>query len=223
MVDDSKRTSSSRVFTRNECGLPENTFVFCCFNNDYKFNAQVLDSWSKILLGVKKSILWISENNQRFKVNLTTEFERRGVDASRIIFAQRMELMADHLARYSLADLFLDTHPFNAHTTAVDSLKTGVPVLTLIGQSFASRVAASLLKAIGLPELITNSQEEYEALAIQLAISPQRLADIKLKLANNRITTQLFDTPLFTKNLEAAYIKMHERYLEDLLPERINL
>ena len=223
MVDDSKRISSSRVFTRNECGLPENTFVFCCFNNDYKFNPKILNAWSRILLEVEKSVFWISENNQRFKVNLITEFERRGVDASRIIFAQRVELMADHLARYALADIFLDTHPYNAHTTAVDALKVGVPVLTLMGQSFASRVAGSLLNAIDLPELIANTQEEYEALAIELAKHPQKLADIKLKLVNNRLTTPLFNTPLFTKNLEAAYIKIFERYQDDLQPDHISI
>ena len=223
LVDDSKRVASSRVFTREECGLPKNAFIFCCFNNDYKFNPLVLDGWSRILLAVKNSILWIPVNNEYFRNNITTEFEKRDIHSNRIIFAQRVELMADHLARYSLADLFLDTHPFNAHTTAVDSLKTGVPVLTLIGQSFASRVAASLLKAIGLPELITNSQEDYEALAIELAKNPQKLANIKLKLANNSSTTPLFNAPLFTKNLEAAYIKMHDRYLEGLSPECINV
>jgi len=221
MVDDSKRVASSRRFLREECGLPEKSFVFCCFNNDYKFNPQVLDSWSLILLRVENSVLWIPENNQYFKVNITAEFGKRGIDTSRIIFAKRMELMADHLARYSLADLFLDTHPYNAHTTAVDSLKAGLPVLTLKGKSFASRVAASLLNAIGLPELITKTQEEYEALAIELATSPNKLTEIKLKLANNRLTTPLFDTPRFTKNLEAAFIKMHERYQADLEPDHI--
>ena len=124
---------------------------------------------------------------------------------------------------YRVCNLFLDTTPYNAGTTASDALWTGLPVLTLIGQSFASRVAASLLKAIGLPELITNSQEEYEALAIELAISPQKLADIKLKLANNCMTTPLFDTPLFTKNLEAAYIEMYRRYQVGLEPDNITI
>ena len=223
MVDDSKRIASTRVFTREECGLPQNAFVFCCFNNDYKFNPQVLDGWSRILLTTKNSVIWISENNEYFRANIATEFENRGIDSDRIIFAQRLEIMADHLSRYALADLFLDTHPYNAHTTALDSLKTGVPVLTLAGQSFASRVAASLLNAIGLPELITNTQEEYEALAIELAMNPQKLTDIKLKLARNRLTTPLFDTPLFTKNLEAAYIKMYERYQADLSPDHISI
>ena len=223
MVDDSKRTASTKVFTREEFGLPKNAFVFCCFNNDYKFNPQVLDSWSRILLTVKNSVIWISENNKYFRSNIVAEFESRGIDHDRIIFAQRVEMMADHLSRYALADLFLDTHPYNAHTTALDSLKAGVPVLTLMGQSFASRVAASLLNAIGLPELITNTQEEYEALAIDLAMNPQKLTDIKLKLAKNRLTAPLFDTPLFTKNLEAAYIKMIEQYQADLEPEHISI
>jgi protein O-GlcNAc transferase len=215
MVDDSKRMASTRVFTKEECGLPENAFVFCCFNNDYKFNPQVLDSWSRILLAAKNSVIWISENNEYFRANIATEFENRGIDSDRVIFAPRVELMADHLARFTLADLFLDTYPYNAHTTTVDSLKAGVPVLTLKGQSFPGRVAASLLNAIGLPELITSTQEEYEALAIELAMNPQKLTDIKVNLARNRLTAPLFDTPLFTKHIEAAYIKMHERYQTD--------
>jgi len=223
IVDDSKRIASSKVFTREECGLPKNSFVFCCFNNSYKFNPQVLDGWSKILLAAKNSVFFISENNERFKINITNEFEKRGINSMRIIFAPRVELMADHLARYNVTDLFLDTHPYNAHTTTIDSLKAGTPVLTLMGQSFASRVAASLLNAVGLPELITSTQEEYEALAIELAMNPNKLADIKLKLANNRFTAPLFDTPLFAKNIEAAYIKMMDRYQADLQPDHISI
>jgi len=223
IVDDSKRIPSSRIFKKEEFGLPENVFVFCCFNNDYKFNPQVLDSWSRILLKAKSSVIWISENNERFRINITIEFEKRGIDTRRIIFAPRVELMADHLARYALADLFLDTRPYNAHTTAVDSLKADVPVLTLKGQSFSSRVAASLLNAIGLPELIMNTEEEYEALAIELAINPKKFADIKLKLAKNRLTAPLFDTPLFAKNIETAYIKMMDRYHADLQPDHISI
>jgi predicted O-linked N-acetylglucosamine transferase (SPINDLY family) len=223
MVDDSKRTASTRAFTREECGLPQNAFVFCCFNNDYKFNPQVLDSWSKILLAAKNSVIWISENNEYFRANIAIEFENRGIDSDRIIFAPRVELMADHLARFTLADLFLDTYPYNAHTTTVDSLKAGVPVLTLKGQSFPGRVAASLLNAIGLPELITSTPEEYEALAIELAMNPQKITDIKVKLAKNRLSTPLFDTPLFTKNIETAYMKMMERYQAELEPEHISI
>lgn len=221
MVDDSKRVASSRVFTREECGLPQNAFVFCCFNNDYKFNPQVIDSWSNILLSAKNSVLWISENNEYFKNNIRSEFEGRGIESSRIIFAQRVDSMADHLARYSLADLFLDTFPYNAHTTAMDSLKAGIPVLTLRGQSFPGRVAASLLSAMGLAELIANNQEEYEALAIELALDVNKLALIKQKLSSNRLSAPLFDTQLFTKNLETVYMKMMERCRADLPPEHI--
>ena len=221
MVDDSKRVASSRQFTREEYGLPEDTFVFCCFNNDYKFNPQVLDSWSRILLAAKKSVIWIPENNEYFRANITIEFNKRGIDSMRVVFAPRVDLMADHLARYTLADLFLDTHPYNAHTTAVDSLKAGIPVITLKGQSFSSRVAASLLNAVGLPEFITSTQEEYEALAIELATNPNKLTEIKLRLGNNCLTTPLFNTPSFTRNLEAAYIKMHERFQADLEPDHI--
>ena len=223
MVDDSKRIRSSRVYKREEFGLPKGDFIFCCFNNEYKFNAQVLDSWSRILLAVENSVFWIPENNEHFKTNITTEFERRGICSSRIIFSKRIELMADHLARYSLADIFLDTYPYNAHTTAVDSLKSGVPVITLIGQSFASRVAASLLNAIGMPELITISQNSYENLAIELAKNPQKLLEIKQKLLNNSFTTPLFDTPRFTKNLEAAYSKMYSNYQAGLQPNHIKI
>lgn len=219
MVDDSMRIPSPRVFTREECGLPNDDFVFCCFNNSYKFNPQVLDGWSRILLKVENSVLWISENNKYFKSNIVIEFEKRGINSKRIIFAQRIELMADHLARAGLADIFLDTYPYNAHTTTMDSLKAGVPVLTLMGQSFTSRVAASLLNAIDLPELITTTQSEYEAKAIEFALNPQKLAVIKQRLASNRLTTPLFNTQRFTKNLEAAYLKMYERYQAGSQPE----
>jgi len=221
IVDDSKRVASSKKFTRENFGLPDGAFVFCCFNNDYKFNPHVLDSWSRILLTAKNSVIWISENNENFRVNIVTEFKNRGIDSDRIIFAQRVEMMSDHLARYSLADLFLDTNPYGAHTTAIDSLKAGVPVLTLMGQSFASRVAASLLNGIGLPELITTTKEVYETLAIELSRNPQKLGDIKLRLAHNRQTTPLFNTPMFAKNIEAAYIQMYERYRADLQPDHI--
>ena len=223
MVDDSKRIPSERIFTREECGLPKNSFVYCCLNNDFKFNPEVLDRWSKILLAVENSVLWISENNKDFEKNIRTEFENRKIEPSRIIFAGRIDSMGDYLARYRLADLFLDTHPYGAHTTAVDSLKAGVPVLTLMGQSFASRVATSLLNAIGLPELITHSPEKYEALAIEMAKTPQKLETIKLKLASNLKSAPLFNTPLFTKDLESIYLKMYEQYELELQPDHISL
>jgi protein O-GlcNAc transferase len=223
MVDDSKRTPSDRIFTREECGLPKNCFIYCCFNNDFKFNPFILDRWSRILLAVENSVLWISENNRSFQYNILAEFENRKIEPSRIIFAERIDSMGDYLARYRLADLFLDTHPYGAHTTAIDSLKAGVPVLTLMGQSFASRVAASLLNTIDLAELITYSQEEYEALAIDFAIVPSKLEAIKLKLGSNLRTTPLFKTSLFARNLEAIYLKMYEQYQLGLEPNHISL
>jgi len=221
MVDDSKRICSPRKFTRMESGLPENSFVYCCFNNDYKYNLQTIESWSRILLNVENSVLWLSENNAFFRENISTEFKKLDIDPGRIIFAKRLKSMSDHLSRYCLADLFLDTNPYNAHTTAIDSLKGGVPVLTLIGQSFASRVAASLLYAIGLPELITDTPEKYESLAIELAKDPKKLQEIKQNLAKGLIDAPLFNTTLFTKNLESAYIKMYENYQDGLLPKNI--
>lgn len=223
MVDDSKRIPSKRVFTKDECGLPNAAFIFCCFNNDYKFNSNVLDSWSRILLNTKESVLWISENNADFRKNIQAEFVIRSIKPERIIFAQRVDSMGDYLARYKLADLFLDTYPYGAHTTALDSLKAGTPVLTLLGQSFPGRVAASLLNTIGLPELITQNQEEYGTLAIELANNISKLAKIKERLEKNLITAPLFNTPLFTKNIEAVYVKMVEQYHKDMKPDHITV
>jgi predicted O-linked N-acetylglucosamine transferase (SPINDLY family) len=219
-VNDRKRTISERQFTRGELGLPETGFVFCCFNNNYKILSSTFDSWMRILNAVEGSVLFLCADNEWAKANLIDEARLRGVDSARLVFGGRIPA-EEYLARYRVCDLFLDTFPYNAGTTASDALWTGLPVLTLMGQSFASRVAASLLNAIGLPELITTTQEQYEALAIELAINPKKLENIKFKLANNRLTAPLFETPLFTKNLEAAYVKMIERYQNDLEPGHI--
>ncbi len=217
-VNDRKRLVSERQFTRKELGLPEDGFVFCCFNNSYKILPSTFDVWMEILKSVDGSVLWLLQDNHWAVENLKNEALSRGVEANRLIFAERMQL-PEHLARHRQADLFLDTLPYNAHTTASDALWVGLPVLTSMGKSFASRVSASLLNAVGLPELITNTQEDFEAMAIELATNPKKLAELKLKLANNRLTTPLFDTPLFTKNLEAAYLQMYERYQQDLEPD----
>ena len=221
-VNDRKRIISERQFTREELGIPETGIVFCCFNNNYKILPSTFDSWMRILNAVEGSVLFLYADNEWSKANLIKEAGLRGIDGARLIFGGRIPA-EEYLARYQTCNLFLDTFPYNAGTTASDALWAGLPVLTLIGQSFASRVAASLLNAIGLPELITNTQEEYEALAIELAIHPHKLADIKLKLAKNRLTAPLFDTPLFTKNLESAYIKMYERYQNDFQPDHISI
>ena len=214
-VNDRKRVISDKKFTRQELGLPEQGFVFCCFNNNFKILPATFEGWMRVLKAVEGSVLWLFQDNSWAVENLKKEAEKQGIAADRLVFAERLPL-PEHLARHRQADLFLDTFPYNAHTTTSDALWAGLPVLTLMGQSFASRVAASLLNAVGLPELITTSQDDYEALAIELAMNPQKLEDIKLKLANNRLTTPLFDTPLFAKNLEAAYIEMNRRYHADL-------
>jgi len=221
-VNDRKRTISNRQFTRGELGLPETGFVFCCFNNNYKILPSTFHSWMRILNAVEGSVLFLYADNESSKAKLIEEAGLQGIDSARLIFGGRIPV-EDYLARYRVCNLFLDTCPYNAGTTASDALWVGLPVLTLKGESFASRVAASLLNAVGLPELVALNTEEYEALAIELAKNPQKLADIKLKLTNNRMTTPLFDAPLFTKNLETAYIKMMERYVADLQPDHISI
>ena len=219
-VNDAQRRIADKVFTRKELGLPETGFVFCCFNNNYKITPATFDGWMRILKQAEGSVLWLFEDNISAANNLRLEAIERGIEAERLIFAQRMPL-SEHLARHRLADLFLDTLPYNAHTTASDALWAGLPVLTCMGESFASRVAASLLNAIHLPELVTSSQEEYEALAIELATNPEKLELIRQKLEQNRLTTPLFDTQLFTQNLEEAYRLMYERYKDGLPPDHL--
>jgi len=214
-VNDRKRVIADKKFSRQELGLPDAGFVFCSFNNGYKILPAMFDGWMRILKAVEGSVLWLFEDNDLSSESLKNEAHKRGIDSERLVFAKRMSL-PEHLARHQQADLFLDTFPCAAHTTASDALWAGLPLLTLMGESFASRVAASLLHAINLPELVTASQEEYESLAIELATNPLKLESIKQKLADNRLTTPLFDTPLFTKNLEAAYSEMHQRNQQGL-------
>jgi predicted O-linked N-acetylglucosamine transferase (SPINDLY family) len=211
-VNDGERPISAGTVTRNECGLPEGSFVFCCFNNTFKITPVVFDIWMRLLKAKEGSVLWLRVPNEKASANLRHEAEIRGISGDRLIFAQRTPLAADHLARHRLADLFLDTTPFNAHTTANDALYAGLPVLTCVGASFASRVAASLLKAVGLGELITKSLEEYEALALRLIRDPSYLSSVREKLARNRSGAALFDTAQFTRRLEAAYTMIWERY-----------
>jgi len=221
-ANDSKRVIADKKFTRQELGLPETGFVFSSFNNNYKILPAIFDSWMRILNAAEGSVLWLFEDNNLATESLKNEAEKRGIDSNRLVFAKRM-FLPEHLARHQQADLFLDTFPYNAHTTASDALWAGLPIITLMGESFASRVAASLLYAINLPELVTTSQAEYELLAIELATNPLKLNSIKQKLTKNRLTTPLFNAQLFTKNLEAAYMQMYERYMADLSPEHITI
>jgi protein O-GlcNAc transferase len=219
-VNDRTRPISGSVLDRTELGLPSTGFVFCCFNNNFKITQSVFECWMRILTQVEGSVLWLLAGNEWAAKNLKSKALAAGVSGERIIFGQRLPL-GDHLARLRSADLFLDTLPYNAHTTASETLWTGLPVLTCVGEAFESRVAASLLNAVGLPELVTTTLEAYEALAIDLARHPNKLAAIKQKLARNRLTTPLFDTKLFTKHLEAAYVAMYERFQADLEPTDI--
>ncbi len=221
-VNDSKRRISDRPFTRGELGLPGSGFVFCCFNNSYKITPDLFDLWMRLLRNVEGSVLWLREGAAGATRNLRKETGKRGVAPERIVFAGRMDL-PEHLARHRLADLFLDTFYCNAHTTASDALWAGLPVLTCRGETFAGRVAASLLSAIGLPELITTTHRDYEALALELATQPGKLAELKQKLAANRNTRPLFDTGLFTRHLEEAYIRMWQRQQDGLAPEQIHV
>jgi len=219
-VNDSQRRISDRVFTRQELALPESGFVFCCFNNNWKILPETFDAWVRIIQSVPNSMLWLYEDNPTAARNLQAQAKNRNLDPRRLVFAKRMP-HAEHLARYRLADLFLDTFPYGAHTTASDALWVGLPVLTRTGESFASRVASSLLHAVGLPELITHTTQEYESLAIELANNPEKLSSLKARLAENRATCPLFNTALFAQHIESAYQAVYDRYHEGLAPDHI--
>ena len=206
-VNDDERLIANTTYTRAQLGLPETDFVFCCFNNNYKILPSTLDSWLRILAAVPQSVLWLLEDNPTAAKNLQQAVRDRGGDPNRLVFAQRMPL-AEHLARHRQADLFLDTLPCNAHTTASDALWAGLPVLTMAGEAFAGRVSASLLKTMDLPELIASTQAEYEKCAISIAQNPRWLAELKTKLAERRHTSPLFKTQQYTRDLEAAYQDM---------------
>lgn len=210
-VNDQDRGIAGRTLTRSEAGLPEAGFVFCCFNNNYKITPETFAVWMRLLARVPGSVLWLLSSNPVATRNLKSEAGRRGIAPERLIFAPQTRV-DEHLARHRLADLFLDTAPYNAHTTASDALWAGLPVLTLAGDAFAARVAASLLNAVGLPELITHSIGQYEELALRLAENATLLMDIRSRLARARTTCSLFDTDRFRRHIESAFLTMWKRY-----------
>jgi predicted O-linked N-acetylglucosamine transferase (SPINDLY family) len=220
--NDTRRSISAKPVARVDEGLPESAFVYCCFNNAYKISPAVFDGWMQILGRVEGSVLWLLEDNPTASGNLRKEALRRGISAERLIFAKSLPL-AEHLARHRLADLFLDTFPYNAHTTASDALWAGLPVLTRMGESFASRVAASLLRAVDVPELITATEAEYEELAVDLARDRERLQGLGRKLQENRLRAPLFDSRAYTRHLEAAYSAIYDRHQAGLPPEPIHI
>lgn len=219
-ANDSNKHISKHKITRSKVGLPETGFVFCCFNSCHKITPTVFDIWMQLLKQVEGSVLWLLESNAQTERNLRNEASSRGISPERIVFAKRMAL-PDHLARHRLADLFLDTFFYNAATTASDALRVGLPLLTCLGDTFAGRVAASLLNSIGLSELITRSHGEYKTLALELATNPGKLALIRQKLEKNRITHSLFNTALITGHIEDAYTQMWQRHQDALLPDHL--
>lgn len=216
---DRHRQISETPSSRTAEGLPETGFVFASFNSLHKISPEIFDVWMRLLKAIEGSVLWIPGSDPKVIANLRREAAVRAVAPERIVFARYAKRTEDHLARQRLADLFLDTFPYNAHTTASDALWVGLPVLTCQGQAFQARVAASLLRAIGLPELVTTSLADYEKRALELVRDPDQLAAIRKRLAGNRDSTPLFDVVQFTRDLESAYVAMWERQRSNLPPE----
>jgi predicted O-linked N-acetylglucosamine transferase (SPINDLY family) len=216
--NDSRRAIAAEAGSRTDWGLPETGFVFCCFNNSFKISPEVFAAWMRLLAAMPGSVLWLLETNDAVAANLRREAAARGIAPERLVMAPRID-PAPHLARHRLADLFLDTWPYGAHTTASDALWAGLPVLTCAGDGFASRVAGSLLQAVGLPELITTTGADYEAMALDLARSPERLGELRARLARNRATAPLFDSARFTRHLEAAYEHMAALHAAGAAPQ----
>jgi predicted O-linked N-acetylglucosamine transferase (SPINDLY family) len=211
LPSDDQRTIALHSPTRAACGLPNDGFVFCCFNSHYKISPEVFDAWMQLLRAVPASVLWLAQGTTEVMSNLKREAAGRGVDGARLVFAPRLASSEEHLARYRIADLFLDTLPFNAHATASDALWAGLPVLTCRGATFAGRVAASLLTALGLPELIAGDLREYRAIALKLAAAPALLSELGVRLARGRHEPALFDTARYCAHLEAAFTTIRQR------------
>ena len=220
--NDAKKKISKKIFEREKVGLPKNNFVFCSFNQSSKILPNTFDIWMNILKKVDNSIIWLLESNLTTRENLKNQADKRGVDSKRIIFAERLPI-EEHLARHKIADLFIDTFPYNGHTTTSDALWAGLPVLTLQGETFASRVSSSLLNALGLPELVTKNSIEYEKKAIELGNNLTKIISLKKKIETNKLNKPLFNTKLFTNHIEQAYIEMQKKYLEKRLPENIEI
>jgi protein O-GlcNAc transferase len=223
MGTDSERTVAVDTPSRADEGLPESGFVFCCFSNTYKISPEIFDVWMDVLRTADNSLLWLSNTNDAAKDNLRREAKQRAINPERIVFARRVALNRDHLARHRLADLFLDTMPLGAHSTICDALWAGTPVLTCAGTTFGGRVAASVLSSLGLPELITHDASSYKNRALQLASDPNTLEALRARLAAHRTVFSLFDTRRFTRHIEAAYISMWERYQKGEAPAALSV
>jgi predicted O-linked N-acetylglucosamine transferase (SPINDLY family) len=221
-VNDTKKQLSNKKITKQELGLPDSGFVFCCFNNNYKITPTIFDSWMKILNQVPDSVLFLYAENKWVEKNLQKEAETRGVNKYRLIFGKKLPFN-EYMSRYTACDLFLDTFPYNAGTTASDALWMGLPVLTYSGKSFASRMCGSLLNSIGLHQLITHSLEDYEKVAILLAKNSNAMSLIKNELANQKLKSTLFNTELFSRHLEKAYKTIYLNKINDKPTENIDI
>jgi predicted O-linked N-acetylglucosamine transferase (SPINDLY family) len=219
-VNDYEQPISEKAVSRAAEGLPEEGFIFCSFNAHYKIEPEIFSLWMRLLSELPTSLLWLAQGGATSRQKLQREAQARGIDAQRLIFAD-IRPKAEHLARLRLANLFLDTPICNAHTTASDALWAGLPLITCPGDTFTSRVAASLLTAANLPELIVPNLADYERLALKLAHQPSQLQQIRHKLAANRDTCPLFDTPRFVGYLEQAYLAMWQRYIAGEKPKTI--
>jgi predicted O-linked N-acetylglucosamine transferase (SPINDLY family) len=220
---DGRRQIAETAPSREQERLPETGFVFACFNKLSKISPEIFDIWMRLLQEVEGSVLWLQDTDRAAKHNLRHEANARGISADRLVFARTKKLLELHLARLSLADLFLDTLPYNAHATGVDALWAGLPVLTCLGTTFPGRVATGLLRAAGMPELVTTSLAEYEKLALALARDSKRLASLREKLVRNRETAPLFDTERFTRDLEFIYRAMWKKQQAGLAPEHFSV
>ena len=218
-----KIKKSKKIFYRKNIGISENNFVFSSFNSSHKIKYETFSCWMNILKSVNNSVLWLTRSNQLMEKNLKKEAEKLSVDPARIIFSDRLDLVEDHLERQNNADLLLDVYPYGGHTTSINALYYGLPVLTCCGKSFASRVAASLLTSVGVTELITHSLKEYESKAIELATNLDKLQEIKNKLIRSRTTSSLFRPSVFAKNIEVAFQQMHKRYISGLKPDHFEV
>ena len=218
--NDNERPIAAINTTRSDVGLPDDAFVFCCFNNNYKISQAEFEIWMRLLHKVDGSVLWLLRSNKWAEGNLRKEAAARGIDPTRLVFAPKLP-HSEHLARHRHADLFIDTFNYNAHTTASDALWAGLPVVTKQGKQFAARVAASLLKAVGLPELITETERQYEQLILELAENHEQLRSIKAKLKENRLKMPLFNTELYTQNFEKGLTEAYNKYFNRLPPDAI--
>jgi len=216
-VNPEDRPTSSKKFTKENMSIPQNSFVYCCFNQNYKILPYMFDAWMNILKNVDHSILLLSHTNDIAKSNLRKEASNRNVDPKRIIFASYQKNIGDHLKRYKVADLFLDTIPYNAHTTASDSIWSGVPIITCIGKSFASRVSSSILSSVGLDDLITNTIEEYQKKAIEIGNSPEQLVELKSRISNKKHLS-IFNAKKYTKRFELSFEKIYQNFISGNQP-----